>query len=543
MDIYQTPLDSRKKEIRILILEPSSTGHPIKCSTKVVSLLSEPQYEALSYVWGDVSIRGIIVLDGCPFLVTKNLALALHHLRLPDKPRRLWVDAVCINQNDVKERNEQVAMMGEVYVHAKPVVIFLGEAYEDSDEVLGFISTVSEEAEITEETSVRFFSLYTSLVEKEWFTRLWTVQELVLATQDPLIGCGFAWTTWSKLLKLWQKVALKEFSKMGMVIMDTEKRSADNQGELLGVRPNCLKFDLLNNLRTSVGNSRGEELKDLLLNTVLANATEPKDRIYGLLGMMHNEDRLFFTVDYGRTLGVVYAEAIAHIFRKGTGPYLLSGMELAGKSLPDSSLPSWIPAFGSKTLLSPTRYHPPGVGVSGAGSGANNGIVDPDLRTLRVRGMPIDIVCEKERFGEGKEFLAQLPRIEALVTKAHELAKTKSEHRPYLNNFKNIEPLWRTLITNKAYSGAGREIAPEIYEEILALLNHLPGGCFFITETGFYGISEDTTEVGDHLAIWFGAPAPFVLKPIPQSSMVTGEPAYSVRGVAYVAGIMDGENC
>ncbi|PQE33303.1 HET domain-containing protein [Rutstroemia sp. NJR-2017a WRK4] len=276
---------------------------------------------------------------------------------------------------------------------------------------------------------------------------------------------------------------------------------------------------------------------------------------------MRNEDRQLLTVDYGRTLGVVYAEAIAHIFQKGTGPYLLSGLELAGKLPSDPSLPSWVPELGSTTLTSPIRYHPPGVGVSGAGSGAKNGIVDPDLKTLRVRGMHIDIVYERERFGEGKGFLAQFPRIEALVTKAHELAKTKSEHRPYLNNFKNIEPLLRTLITNKAYSGAGREIAPEIYEEMyesllkqqsgdgadesnaedftrdyrLALLNHIPGGCFFITETGFYGISEDTTEVGDHLAIWFGGPAPFVLKPIPQSGMVTGERAYSVRGVAYVA--------
>jgi hypothetical protein len=316
MNIYNTPLNSTKKEIRILILEPSSAGYPIKCSTKVVSLLSEPQYVALSYVWGDVSIRDSIVLDGGPFLVTKNLAIALHRLRLPDKPRRLWVDALCINQNDMEERNEQVAMMGEVYIHAKPVVIFLGEAFDDSDEALKFISTVSEEAEITEGSSIRFFSFYMSLVEKEWFTRLWTVQELVLATQDPLIGCGFAWTTWSKLLKLWQKVALKEFSKMDMVIMDTKERSADNQGELSGVRPNCIKIDLLNNLRTAVGNRGGEELQDLLLNTVSANATEPKDRVYGLLGMMHNEDRQLLTVNYGRTLGVVYAEAIAHIFSK-----------------------------------------------------------------------------------------------------------------------------------------------------------------------------------------------------------------------------------
>jgi hypothetical protein len=72
-------------------------------------------------------------------------------------------------------------------------------------------------------------------------------------------------------------------------------------------------------------------------------------------------------------------------------------------------------------------------------------------------------------------------------------------------------------------------------------LNYLPSGCFFITATGFYGISQGTLEKGDQLAIWFGSPVPFVLRPIHQSDNEQSDLLYAIHGVAYVAGIMEGE--
>ena len=131
---------------------------------------------------------------------------------------------------------------------------------------------------------------------------------------------------------------------------------------------------------------------------------------------------------------------------------------------------------------------------------------------------------------------------------------------------------------NKVYSGAARDEAPESYGDMytrllenhggktsqeggadvggeddmareyrLNLLNMLPGNCFLVTETGFCGICPDFVQPGDLLAVWFGAPAPFVLRPLPDSrdddtaGEGKGEKIYSVCGVAYVAGIMDGE--
>lgn len=204
MSHYPRPLSLALREIRCLILQPISAGTTIQCTFEAISLLSHPEYEALSYVWGDTSIQRTIIFNGIPFPVTQNLAIALHHLRLPDKSRRLWVDALCINQSDVQERNEQVGLMGESYSMANPVLVWLGESFDGSDEAFALMSKIAteNESELTDDVSQNVFSFCFQLIEKEWFTRPWTIQELVLANQNPLVGCGFAWTTWSVLLKV-----------------------------------------------------------------------------------------------------------------------------------------------------------------------------------------------------------------------------------------------------------------------------------------------------------------------------------------------------
>ncbi|KAF2259874.1 HET-domain-containing protein [Lojkania enalia] len=563
MSPYGRVLDSKRKEIRVLILQPANSELPVQCSTETVSLLDHPQYEALSYVWGDASITQIIYFDGSPFPVTKNLAVALHHLRLPEKPRKIWIDALCINQKNTQERNDQVQMMGDIYRNANPVLIWLGEADKEIDEGFELVLAAGKETDIPEDSERKLIAFYINLVERHWFNRLWTVQELALANRDPLIGCGFKWTTWSVLFRVWQRVALNQFREMGMTIpTQNTKESADNEES--EVRPNGIKIDLLNNLRTAVHNNGGETLRNLLLNTVSSNATEPKDRIYALRGMMLPNDREGIRVDYDRSLGIVYAEAVSQLFQKTNGPFFLSGVELAGPANSDSSYPSWVPTFGSKSLLSPTRLHPPGIGVSGAGSNCENGVVDEDLKTLRVRGMYIDHILEKCEFGDEDNYLSRLGKVDILASKARELAASTRGFRSYLSAFKCKEPVWRTLVANKKYSGGTREPAPESYEQMyesllrdqhghyldgdedftreykLALMNTLQSNCFFITATGFYGIGLKSVRKGDQLAIWFGAPAPFVLRP---HATDHGEDSavYSALGIAYMAGIMDGE--
>lgn len=96
--------------IRLLSIEPSTNQDAaLRCQLMTTNLGTHPEYEALSYVWGEPFDPASITLNGVDFAITKNLSLALHRLRLPDKERRLWVDAICINQNFMLERNQQVS--------------------------------------------------------------------------------------------------------------------------------------------------------------------------------------------------------------------------------------------------------------------------------------------------------------------------------------------------------------------------------------------------------------------------------------------------
>lgn len=119
------------RNIRILLLEPARKfDAPIQCSFQELNLAeisaNDGQYEALSYQWGAPTGTRPIRCEGATILVTPNCEQALLHLRWKRKVRRLWIDAICINQASVQEKNVQVPMMGDVYSCASQTVMWLG---------------------------------------------------------------------------------------------------------------------------------------------------------------------------------------------------------------------------------------------------------------------------------------------------------------------------------------------------------------------------------------------------------------------------------
>ena len=126
---YQ-PLRISSTSIRLLVLcpEPHPEDHRIQCKLVIEDLESSPHYEALSYTWGvpdDLNFK--IWVNGVHLPVRRNLLTVLRALRR-DKDRTLWIDALCINQEDVRERQQQVGIMGSIYMKAARVVGWLGMA-------------------------------------------------------------------------------------------------------------------------------------------------------------------------------------------------------------------------------------------------------------------------------------------------------------------------------------------------------------------------------------------------------------------------------
>jgi hypothetical protein len=101
-------------------------------------------YEALSYSWGDPDDNLPIFMNGTRFNVTVNLHAALVRLRNHSIERILWIDAICINQEDQLEKERQIQFMAKIYGHANRVLVWLGEAADDSDLALDNLRSAHE---------------------------------------------------------------------------------------------------------------------------------------------------------------------------------------------------------------------------------------------------------------------------------------------------------------------------------------------------------------------------------------------------------------
>jgi hypothetical protein len=133
--------------IRILTLLPGDKSSVLQCkfhfakvhlSTYSWNAIKIP-FEAVSYVWGAPVFPQRIFCNGSAIEITQNLYDALICLRDADMARRLWVDAVCINQKDNDEKSKQIPLMKYIYHHATQVVIWLGPAEESTGRVLDLI--------------------------------------------------------------------------------------------------------------------------------------------------------------------------------------------------------------------------------------------------------------------------------------------------------------------------------------------------------------------------------------------------------------------
>lgn len=182
-------------EMRILRLLPGLGL--IRCTLEHIPWpKAKATFTALSYCWDRPPLfPRTIVVDGCRFAVGHNLYSALVALRYHGI-QELWVDALCINQDDNGEKSEQVKQMDKIYTYALRVVIWLGDSWDDSGHVMTSIYRGSREDYVKK----RFLVALPRLLARSWFTRTWTVQEFVLNETEPLVACGHeAMITWDAL--------------------------------------------------------------------------------------------------------------------------------------------------------------------------------------------------------------------------------------------------------------------------------------------------------------------------------------------------------
>lgn len=159
--------------IRLLRILPATAElSPIECEVVRCNRLdsaSTHPYEALSYVWGSADTPRAISIGNHNVPVGMNLHAALSHLRDRAVERFMWIDALCINQEDPKEKARQVQFMAKIYAKANRVTVWLGEAANDSDEALEELrQTAAKQSNFTDHETAIF-----ALLQRPWFQRLW----------------------------------------------------------------------------------------------------------------------------------------------------------------------------------------------------------------------------------------------------------------------------------------------------------------------------------------------------------------------------------
>lgn len=187
-------------EIRVVVLQKAAQfSDEIQCSFQTVTLgrAHVPSYETVSYVWGDASQREPIYLCGKAIEIPISAMSVLRRFRLTTADRLLWIDAVCINQTDMSERSQQVAMMAEIYSGAAHGLIWLGEdegeagaseaaldaVLADAEHTLGSLGHIKNALRATDNAGKRYantgfhgdidFHALRRLYGRSWFQRVW----------------------------------------------------------------------------------------------------------------------------------------------------------------------------------------------------------------------------------------------------------------------------------------------------------------------------------------------------------------------------------
>ncbi|TVY66819.1 Heterokaryon incompatibility protein 6, OR allele [Fusarium oxysporum f. sp. cubense] len=336
--VYQ-PLSS-SSSFRLLELLPSSNRtEPLVGRLVDSDITFQPDYEALSYVWGDVTPVRYINLGDQDISITPNLHSALIHLRSPDTVRTLWVDALCINQSVHGERNQQVRIMGDIYKSARQVVVWLGDAADDSHLVFQHLNDEnipdSFHNDSTPPEDKR--RAWNALVKRPWFFRTWVIQEIALAKRAVMM-CGDESTLWRNVDVSWKP----DFSGGAKGLATSRGNECDHPIEGFDPDGHVWSLRLL---------GIGSDPMSILRYSRVCQTTEIQDRIYGILGLFEPG---FIPVDYDLPVEDIFRQFTEAVIKLNKDLRILKHLG-AKRSYPN--LPSWVPDFTDTSTKSLPEKH------------------------------------------------------------------------------------------------------------------------------------------------------------------------------------------
>jgi hypothetical protein len=573
------PLGS-SQEFRLLFLEPGIGDSVVCCSLKTHYFSSHCVYEALSYTWGENNKNKAIKCDGNVLSVTSNLYSALRWLRNPDTARVIWIDALCINQDDIPERNSQVAKMSTIYSNAFRVVIWLGDEMDSDVDAFNFIAnfdsldlTIDGDMSLQVSTaepqlqallakemlSGKSWNSINQLLNKPWFRRAWIIQEVCFATRAKVV-CGTRTCDWQSLAKLILYVDRNFLSPL-----------AGGQGYSTA--------KMMIQLKPFIDD---EEPFNVPLFTLLRiadqfYATDPRDQVFALLGLQSNPSNTGIEVDYTIPCEELYRRVTSHC-ATDSGIFVLLSRAGLHRQTGEIQLPSWVVDWNYASLHSPANvFHGCfNQGYKAALSTESAFTISTDQKVLSILGIEFDtvqLVAQKcfepqistELQGTWEGLTTQMKHERNVFSEWDGIVYTSDTYPTgqqtstlychllscgRIKNigsadildaynatryvYKHVEEFCAKSHQGWDYEGMVRPVEENMkrYLEIFNLMTANKRLCR--SSKGYLGWVNHGTVAGDLVCIFHGAQVFYILRPQSRDS-------YKLVGECYLHGIMDGE--
>jgi hypothetical protein len=557
-------LDPLRREIRLLTIY-SSEDHtePIHAGLHVVSLYHHLQYEALSYCWGSKENQRSISLLGQEVKITTNLHSALLRLREERHPRILWIDALCINQEDVVERGSQVLLMENIYKSCKSCFIWLGEPNNKTSIAIRVLRDWAEKGHLRDYNfGPKHIIAAAELTSRPWFSRIWTVPESILPHKLDVICGEYTWP-WS----IFADSAKSLEKHLTSPCCSTHNDTANEH--ILEINKFIQAVSVIENSRDLYPRKR--DPLTCLNSFRIRDATDARDKIYGLLSLIHLPHEKFVEVSYAEPVEKIYTgickkfiehsgflEVLKYVLRSVDEPKKSqSPEELEISKKPKHILPSWVPNW-RVPITEPwwqqgrlNRYSLYNASGNQIGKRHKPEFLDmAEKSVLKVNGISCSIVA-----GVGKERRADMG--EELPKNWYDLAKASrgggaqvvgdaffntilmdtfvnlaggkvtSFRRATKADYKEYQK-WPTLIVEGSWPKFTDRLHFSL--ETATLLRS-----FFVTGDGHFGMGPAGMKKGDEIFVLEGGRCPLVLRSKDQNDH------YTLVGDCYLHKFMDGE--
>ncbi|KAI1380165.1 HET-domain-containing protein [Hypoxylon crocopeplum] len=516
---------------------------------------SELDYEALSYTWGSPEDGRTIIVQSKPastrrfkamfrkrhLLIRKHLAEAIRHLRHEGECRIMWIDAICINQEDKNERREQVKRMGEIFSLARRVVAWLGPRSFSSGLALSSLDYLGRQVEwmrnglifcspdcdepdwIDHQVALPYradvWNAIGELASRDWFRRLWIVQEIHLGSARSILQCGRDEIPWPLLCRAIMCI----YTKVEVLSNDL-----------------LWNLELVRDLGDNAGHLRFEEL---LYRHCVRPCQDSRDKIYGLMSLASAEITRHIDVSYTRAPAEVFKQVfLVHSRQEQRLPQLpFSGLRHSASRMPPG--PTWVPNWSQQGRVTISLQD--GFCASGI-SASRTRHVDPGR--LEVAAFSFATICCVDSQMSAKDFSGFLEicrrGLDHLQKSQYPTGETYRDALLQTLTSSRNEDRWPDLLyptlaelsevvttAEGSDEAAGRKLSGFYKKMIPDWINRC---CLFTLQNGYIGIIYGTPQQGDEVFVILGCDLPMLLRP-------TSTGKYEVIGDCYVHGIMDAE--